>query len=341
MPEAVQEGPRPPITDNPPHTGDGVAAAAASVPVAPAKPRPLWLHLIKLARPTQWSKGAFVLVGPFYAMATGLQIAWQGVAAAFLAFGFAASSCYVINDIKDRELDRVHPRKCRRPIASGAVPVRTALWWALALFGGALGSVFLAPVEARWWLACAVGVYMLNVTAYSHWLKHKPIVDVISLAGGFVLRVMGGCAAALIFPSTWLLNCILFLSMFLAFGKRLGERRTLGAAAASARGVQAVYTDELLRMSVVVTAVATLITYANYVQSHELEYTFGFNLLWLTMLPATYGLLRCIVLLERGEFDDPTELASHDRPFQAAGLLFAIITAAVVLACRRALTGET
>src|SRR5690606_16191438 len=119
--------------------------------------------------------------------------------------------------------------------------------------------------------------------------------DVISLASGFVLRVLGGCAAAMVVPSSWLLNCIFFLSMFLAFGKRLGERRTLGADAAAARGVQSVYTDDLLRMSVVVTAVATLITYAGYVQAHEEDYRRGFNLLWLTMLPATYGLLRCIV----------------------------------------------
>lgn len=338
MPDAAHEGASPATTLGPaPDASDGapvVAAPASAAQVATGPDaRPLWRHLLKLARPTQWTKGAFVLVGPFYAVAAGTQeVAWTGAAGAFLAFGFGSSACYVLNDILDREADRAHPRKCRRPIASGAVSLRTASGWGLALFVAALGSIFLAPVQARWWLALTVFIYMLNVAAYSAHLKHRPIIDVISLASGFVLRVLGGCAAAVVHPSSWLLNCIFFLSMFLAFGKRLGERRTLGDAASSARGVQAIYTDDLLRMSVVVTAVATLVTYAGYVQYNEDQYTRGFNLLWLTMLPATYGLLRCIVLLERGEYDDPTELAGHDRPFQAAVMVFTLITMAVIAA---------
>lgn len=342
MPDAAHEGTSP-VTTLGPVESDASGAPATPAPAAPAvamagpDARPLWRNLLKLARPTQWAKGAFVLVGPFYAMAAGAQgVSWTGTAGAFLAFGFGSSACYVLNDIFDREADRAHPRKCRRPIASGAVSVRTATGWALALFVCALASIFFAPIQARWWLALAVGIYMLNVAAYSAHLKHRPIIDVISLASGFVLRVLGGCAAALVPPSSWLLNCIFFLSMFLAFGKRLGERRTLGQGASSARGVQAIYTDDLLRMSVVVTAVATLVTYSGYVQSHEAEYTWGFNLLWLTMLPATYGLLRCIVLLERGEYDDPTELAGHDRPFQAAVGVFTLITAAIVAAVHQA-----
>ncbi|MBL8759458.1 MAG: hypothetical protein JNK35_13635, partial [Phycisphaerae bacterium] len=143
---------------------------------------------------------------------------------------------------------------------------------------------------------------------------------------GFVLRVLAGCAAVLVVPSTWLLNVTFFIAMFLAFGKRLGERRTMGDDAAAARLVQAKYTDELLRMVVVVTGVATLLTYAGYIQSQEFGFTRGFNLLWLTMLPATYGLLRCIVLLERGDYDDPTELAAKDRAFQVAVVVFVGLT---------------
>ncbi len=317
------------VAASPPAVGGALLAGEAGGGAAPA--RPLWRSLLKLARPTQWAKGAFVVVGPAYALAVGAEVAWVGVAGAVLAFGFAASSCYVINDLKDREADRAHPRKCRRPIASGAVSERQAVVFAMGLLGASMASVLLAAPGARWWLLAAVAVYMLNVTVYSLWLKHAAIIDVISLASGFVLRVLGGCAAAMVVPSSWLLNCIFFLSMFLAFGKRLGERRTLGADAAAARGVQSVYTDDLLRMSVVVTAVATLITYAGYVQAHEEDYRRGFNLLWLTMLPATYGLLRCIVLLERGDYDDPTELAGHDRPFQLSVAIFSLITAALIV----------
>ena len=197
------------------------------------------------------------------------------------------------------------------------------------MFAGGGGSPSLP--QRTLWLAACIALYILNTTLYSIRFKHAVVLDVISLAAGFVLRVLGGCAAVGVPPSPMLLNVTFFLSMFLAFGKRLGERRTMGDGAASARAVQTAYTDELLRMAVVVTGVATLITYAGYVQDQGTKYEYGFNLLWLTMLPATYGLLRCIVLLERGRYDDPTELASQDRPLQAAALVFALITAAVML----------
>lgn len=156
---------------------------------------------------------------------------------------------------------------------------------------------------------------------------------------------MGGCAAVAITPTTWLLNVTFFLSMFLAFGKRLGERRTLAVAGAADdhahaiahRPVQERYTDVLLQMAVVVTAVATLMTYAMYVQAVDADHAtmthrLGFNALWLTLLPATYGLLRCIVLLESGRYDDPTELAYRDRGFIVASLAFVAITAVVLTA---------
>jgi len=128
--------------------------------------------------------------------------------------------------------------------------------------------------------------------------------------------------------------------MFLAFGKRLGERRTMGADAASARGIQARYTDDLLRMSVVVTGVATLITYASYVvargegPNHVVHvippFHAGINVLWFTMVPATYALLRCIVLLESGTYDDPTELAARDFPMQLAVAAFGLLTLGIM-----------
>lgn len=302
--------------------------------VAPAS-RPLVLNLIKLARPHQWGKGVFVLIGPFYGAISNQAINWGAVALSFLSFGLASSACYVVNDIQDREADRNHPRKCRRPIASGAVSVGVARAFAVALVlaaAVALGSLaIVAPSPAAMWTAACVGAYVANVMLYTYFFKHHVIADVLSLALGFVLRVLGGCAAAGIEPSTWLLNVTLFVSMFLAFAKRLGERRTMEPGEAhKARGVQLAYTDDLLRMAVVVTGVAAILTYAGYVQAHEDRYSRGFNLLWLTMLPATYGLLRCIVLVERGDYDDPTELATRDRAFQLAGAMFVAVTALAV-----------
>ena len=302
---------------------------------APPPRRGLRAYL-KLARVHQWSKGAFVLVGPAYGAAAGQPVNWLAVALAFFAFGFASSCCYVFNDISDVEADRHHPRKRRRPVASGAisVPAARAFGFAMLLASAAcLGALFVVGGErAALWTSLAVIGYVLNVSAYTFLFKHHIIADVLSLALGFVLRVLGGCAAAAIEPSTWLLNCTLFVSMFLAFSKRLGERRTTDPGMAhKIRGVQQAYTDELLRMAVVVTGVASLLTYAGYVQAQAEYYTRGFNLLWITVLPATYALLRCIVLVERGDYDDPTELATRDRAFQVAGAAFALLTAVVVL----------
>ncbi len=299
-------------------------------------PRPLWLNLVRLARPHQWLKTVFVLIGPFYALqdnpAEGdalTRIVWSTFLAA-AAFSIASSGCYVFNDLADIESDRTHPRKRNRPLASGAVKPATAKIYGLALFFVSSMFVAMIPWPAAGWVGLLLALHVGNVLLYSAGLKHIVIIDVISLSMGFVLRVMAGCAAVGIGPSTWLLNVTFFLSMFLAFGKRLGERRTMGSGAASARAVQGDYSDEMLRMVVVVTAVATLITYAGFVQDRTEEYHLGFNLLWLTMLPATYGLIRCITLLENGDYDDPTELAVHDKAFRISGGVFVAMSLALV-----------
>lgn len=325
------------------------------------------MPLLRLARPHQWSKSVFVLIGPFYHLpmaareARDLGSILVPALVAAGAFAVVSSACYVINDIFDAEADRRHPRKRNRPIASGAVRPGAAWAFAFALFAvGFLALAFLpgaAPgnvaeaVTPRTWVAGALLLYAANVTAYSAFIKRSVITDVMSLSVGFVLRVMAGCWAVGIMPTVWLLNVTLFLAMFLSFGKRLGERKMLLAAAmgegggdpraAAARAmeaaalhrrVQASYTDTLLQMAVVVTGVATLMGYAAYVQAQADKglYYAGFNLLWLTILPATYCLLRAIVLIEQGEYDDPTELAIHDRPFQLGAAAFAVITAVVM-----------
>jgi len=304
-----------------------------------SRSRPIVLEYLRLARPRQWAKSVFVLVGPLYSLLDSgqplLAVAWPAMVAS-IAFGLASSACYVVNDIVDAPRDRLHPRKRRRPIAAGTIKPGPAKAFAGGLLLAAALLVGLGlPGREAVWTGALVGVYVGNVWLYSLVTKRVVIADVMGLSLGFVLRVIGGCAAVGIWPSTWLLNGTLFLAMFLSFGKRLGERRTMGEDAAAIRGVQALYTDELLRMSVVVTAVGALITYAGYVQDRAGPPTGEvFNLLWLTMLPATYGLLRCIVLLERGVFDDPTELAARDRPVQAATVVFAGITLLAVVSGR-------
>lgn len=320
--------------------------APLTTPASAAPRRPLLWNLLRVARPVQWSKSVFVLVGPMYALvdrprATG-ELVSEVLRPALLTaviFALVSSACYVVNDVLDAPKDRLHPRKCRRPIASGAVTPVMALAWAGVLVAVSAGVLMAVPGPVRMWVGITAALYALNVNLYSLWLKHLVVADVLCLSLGFVIRVFGGCAAVAIAPTSWLLNCTLFLAMFLSFGKRLGERRTMGGAdaAATIRGVHAAYTDDLLRMAVVVTAVATLVTYAGYVQAREVLFKGGVNLLWFTMLPATYAMLRCMVLLDRGRFDDPTVMASKDWPTQAAFGLFALITAGAVAAAHHML----
>lgn len=304
----------------------------------------LAVSLVKLARPQQWAKSGFVLFGPLYHL-TDLDLdasgAWQQLIApgliAAAAFSLASSACYAINDVRDIDRDRKHPRKARRPVAAGHVSPAAAVGFAVVLYLASAACIFALPEAHRFWTAVAVGAYVVNVNIYSFFIKRIVIADVMGLSLGFVIRMVGGCAAVGIGPSTWLLNTTLFLAMFLAFGKRLGERRALGEGRdpAEFRAVQAGYTDEFLRMAVVVTGVATLFTYAAYTGAQDGRFTVGgempFNVLWLTIIPATYGLLRAMVLLEHGRYDDPTELAAKDRPFQLAALVFALISVVVIL----------
>lgn len=328
-----------------PVSTDGDAPAHAPVVHGlPAEPdaarQPLALAFIRLARPKQWAKSIFVLIGPLYGLmdhAMAMEQALTPALWAALGFALLASACYAVNDVVDAPKDRLHPRKRLRPVASGRIAPMAAYGFAAVMAGAGCGALLLTG-SARW-LVLGMGLaYAANVMAYSYWLKRRVIADVMSLSFGFVLRVLAGCAAASVSPSTWLLNCTLFLAMFLAFGKRLGERRTVGASVASVRGVQAVYTDELLRMMTLVTGVVTLLTYAGYVQSRDDSFKFaifgtgsagpapGLNVLWFTLIPVTYALLRAIVLLERGRYDDPTEMATRDWPLQVAVAAFGAIT---------------
>jgi decaprenyl-phosphate phosphoribosyltransferase len=308
--------------------------------------------MVRLARPAQWAKSIFVLIGPLYGlrdlMASGRD--WKDVLLqALLAagvFALASSACYVFNDLRDIDRDKVHPRKKLRPLASGAISPGGGAWFMVVLLWSAAGLAVALDAQTRAITVMMVLLYVANTTIYSATLKNRVIADVISLSLGFVIRVLGGCFAVGISPSTWLLNCTLFLAMFLAFGKRLGERRTAeaeGYDASEARGVQAKYTDNLLRMTVVVTAVAALLTYAGYVQSRETAYAFsalgvpgGFNWLWLTLLPALYALLRSMVLIERGEYDDPTEMFVKDAALRIAAAAFFVISGLVLVMHARA-----
>ncbi len=175
---------------------------------------------LRLLRPHQWTKNAFCLAGALFGPGRILELAaWRRDLVTLAAFCAVSSAVYILNDIQDRNRDRLHPKKQSRPIASGAVgiPAAVCLGLVLASLGAALGCT-LGPAV----LACLV-LYMVNNVLYSRWLKHQPLLDVLSIAVGFCLRMCSGVYALGDLPTTWILLCTFFLAVFLGFAKRRVE----------------------------------------------------------------------------------------------------------------------
>lgn len=251
--------------------------------------------LIKLMRPHQWVKNGFVLVGLLFGHAwDDPDLLMQGLAA-FAAFCLISSSVYVMNDLIDREQDRCHPDKCRRPLASGAVSVRVALLLAatcllsgLGLAFGLFGMIGLPGSAAPW---IFIAYPLLNV-GYSLGLKHVVILDVFIIAAGFMLRILAGTLGLGIAPSHWLLLCGLMLTLFLGFVKRRAELNALMAESGSHRPVLDDYTPAMLDQFITLAASATVMAYSLYTVSEETIALHGTAWLIATVPCVIYGLLR-------------------------------------------------
>ncbi|MDQ4045187.1 MAG: decaprenyl-phosphate phosphoribosyltransferase [Chloroflexota bacterium] len=216
--------------------------------------------LLRLARPQQWVKNVVVLAGLVFAALSDRPSAIADALVALLAFIAASSAVYVTNDLRDMEVDRHHPLKRMRPLATGAVRPITAAWFAIGLVVLSLGiSLLLTPL-----LALTVGMYLLMMTGYNRGFKQVPILDVTVIAFGFVLRAVGGAVAVGVPISPWLLLCAFLLALFLGFGKRRAELIELGDGATRHRQALGGYTAPLLDQLVAITAVSALVTYAVY-----------------------------------------------------------------------------
>src|SRR5262245_51680844 len=176
--------------------------------------------LIRLARPTHWVKNGFVAGPLIFANPESFGQAAAQSATAVAVFSLVASAIYCFNDVLDAESDRAHPTKRHRPVASGAVSPPLAVAWGALLAGSA--------IAVAWWqlprpFLYALGAYVLNNVLYNAWLKRQQIADVISIAAGFVLRLVAGTIAIGAVASSWLLVCSFSLALFLGFGKRRSE----------------------------------------------------------------------------------------------------------------------
>ncbi len=290
---------------------------------------PLLRGIWKTMRPHQWTKNLLIFAPIFFDQKL---FQWGDLLHVVLGFSLlclTASVVYLVNDIVDVESDRKHPKKRYRPIASGAVPISAA--WAttvLLLLVALPGSFLLSP-----WLTITLVAYLGLHFAYSFRLKHIVLIDVLSIAAGFVLRILAGVSVIMVENfSPWLYVCTVALSLFLAVGKRRQEFVELGERAAEVRPVFRDYNlrllDELLRMALF----TVFLTYLLY----TIETTFpGEHLIpnpgLLTVPFVLYGLMRYLYLVYmRDEGSAPDEVLMKDRPLQAAIMLWVLAFLAIL-----------
>ena len=270
-----------------------------------------------LVRPQQWIKNGFVLIPMFFG--GRLLNADDAIASVvtFFAFSFAASAIYCFNDIVDVDADRRHPVKCHRPIASGAVSVPTAyaLMAVLALLSALL--LFFLPQRAGETAGIVAFYFLLNM-AYCIWLKRHAIIDVCTVAFGFVLRILAGGMACDVAVSNWLVLMTFLLALFLSFAKRRDDVLRMNETGEPPRRNTIRYNLTFVNQAITVTGTVTLVCYIMYTVSPEVVSRFHAPYLYLTSIFVLVGLLRYMQLTVVDEVSgDPTKILLRDRFTQA------------------------
>jgi 4-hydroxybenzoate polyprenyltransferase len=289
--------------------------------------RSIALNLLLALRPGQWTKNLLVFAGLLFGLRLFDPPAIADALAAFAVFCALSGVVYLVNDILDRESDRRHPGKAQRPIASGALPVSTA-----AVAAVSIGAIALAASAAigRSFLVVAVA-YLALQTLYSLVLKHQVILDVLTIALGFVLRAVAGAVAVNVEISRWLLVCTILLALFIALAKRRHEVTLLAAGAADHRPILGEYSPYLLDQMIAVVTASTLIAYIVYTVSPETQEKFGTAWLGLTVPFPLYGIFRYLYLVHRRDGGgSPADLLLTDRPLLVCVALWALAVALII-----------
>ncbi|HVF75112.1 MAG TPA: decaprenyl-phosphate phosphoribosyltransferase [Acidimicrobiales bacterium] len=277
--------------------------------------------LLRALRPRQWTKNALVLAAPAAAGVLDTPGDAARALVAFVVLSMAAGATYLLNDAADVDRDRMHPVKRARPIAAGVVSVRTArvvgvvlVVSALAVGAGVLGLKFGAVVAA----------YLLLTTAYTVWLKHMDVLDLVAVASGFVLRAIAGAVAVGVPVSRWFFIVACFGSLFVVAGKRSSEQLALGVDADAVRPILGSYPVTFLVFVRSTAAGVTLLSYCLWAFEKSAAATNG---VWFeaSVLPFVVAILRYALLLERGGGAAPEELLLRDRTLLVAGGVWATL----------------
>jgi 4-hydroxybenzoate polyprenyltransferase len=306
------------------HDREREAELAAEGEAAPPRTRSIPLLVLETMRPKQWIKNLFVLAGLLFSGHVHDLDADVAALAVLIAFCLASGSTYLLNDARDAEDDRHNPRTASRPIARGDLPVRVA-YAASALT--ALLALGLAAVVNWQSLAC-VAAYVVLQLAYSHGLKHILFVDVMAIAGGFVLRAAAGGLAIDVPVSQWLLLCTGLLAVFLGFTKRRAEAVALGGTTQPRRAVLDEYSVGLLDELIAVVTPSTVVVYAIWASLGAVSHW-----MLLTVPFVMYGIFRVLYLVHhRTELtEEPAVVVYRDRPLLVCVTLWGL-TAAVIAA---------
>jgi decaprenyl-phosphate phosphoribosyltransferase len=278
--------------------------------------------LLRTARPKQWLKNILVFAAPGAAGVLDEAGALGKTLLAFVAFCLAASGIYMWNDALDVDADRLHPTKRRRPVAAGIVPVRTAEVVGTLLTVAALG---VAALTGRWQTVAVVAAYVAVVTAYSAWLKHVAVLDIVTVASGFVLRAAGGATAVDVPMSNWFILVTVFGSLFIVTGKRYAEMREIGEDAAAVRTTLAAYNLGYLRIVLAVSCGAALLSYCQWAFEISDDVDSHWPFYQLSIVPLLTALLRYALVLEQGRGAAPEEVFASDRVLQLLGVAWAVV----------------
>lgn len=262
-------------------------------------------------RPKQWFKNILLFVGLVFSQnlfQIGLFIKVSG---GFVLFCLAASSIYVFNDIHDRESDRKHPEKCRRPLAEGTLQVSEAYMVSMVL---AAIAFILAFMMDRTFFVILLAYFILNL-AYSLKIKQIVILDIMFIASGFVLRIFAGTTLAGVSPSDWLIICTITLSLFLGFSKRRNELVLMGENAGYQRKVLKEYSIHFLDQMISMVTACTVMSYILYTVSPETVNRFGTKNLIFSIPFVLFGVFRYLYLIYlKKTIENPIDLILKDFP---------------------------
>lgn len=272
------------------------------------------MNILKILRPHQWVKNTFIFIPLFFGGSLFDMADWTSSLVAFVAFSFAASAIYSINDIVDVEADKKHPKKCKRPIAAGLVSKRQARLLAIILAIAALALPFLLN---NWMLSVVIAVYLAMNLCYCIRLKHYAIIDVCLVALGFVMRIVAGGVATDIVLSRWIVMMTFLLTLFLSFAKRRDDVLIMNETGMAPRKNTSRYNLTFINQAITITGGVMLVCYIMYTVSPEVIERFNSPNLYMTSFFVILGLLRYIQLTVVDERSgEPTRLVLSDRLIQ-------------------------